>query len=395
MVRLPIYLDNNSTTRCDPRVVEAMLPFFTEDYGNAASRTHAFGWKAEAAVDEARSQIAQIIGADAKEIVFTSGATESDNLAIKGVAGMYGHKGKHIITAVTEHKAVLDVCKRLEREGFEITWLPVDSYGRVSADQVGAAIKNETILVSIMTANNEAGTLQPVAEIGRICKERGVIFHTDAAQAVGKIPVNIDAIQADLVSISAHKIYGPKGVGALYVRRRNPHVRLTPIIDGGGHERGMRSGTLPVPNIVGFGTACSICSNEMQRDAEHARRLCDKLRVSLMQRLPEVELNGHPDERLPGNLNLSFDFIRGDALMMALKNIAISSGSACTSANVEPSYVLRAMGISEDLAHGSLRFGVGRFNTEEEIDYVAAEVVVQVERLRALNPLFQASERIG
>lgn len=393
MVSLPIYLDNNSTTRCDPRVVDAMLPFFSEIYGNAASRTHVFGWKAEEAVEQARGQIAEVVGADAKEMVFTSGATESNNLAIKGVAGMLGHKGKHIITAATEHKAVLDPCKRLEGNGYQITWLPVDSVGRVDPTQVAAAITDKTILVSIMTANNEVGTLQPVAEIGRICKERGVLFHTDAAQAAGKIPVDVEAMQADLVSLSAHKMYGPKGVGALYVRRRNPHVRLTPIIDGGGHERGMRSGTLPVPSIVGFGAACALCSTEMDRDAAHVRQLCTKLHHGLAARLTGLHLNGPADERLPGNLNLSFEHIRGDALMMALKNIAVSSGSACTSASVEPSYVLRALGVSEDLAHASIRFGVGRFNTEEEIDYVIDEVVKQVERLRSLNPMLQETGR--
>jgi len=387
MVHLPIYLDNNSTTRCDPRVLEAMLPYFSEHYGNAASRTHVFGWKAAEAVDTARAQIAEMIGCAAKEIVFTSGATESDNLAIKGVAAMYGHKGKHIITSPTEHKAVIDTCKRLEREGHAITWLPVASDGRVSLDELASAIRSDTILVSIMAANNEIGTLQPIAEIGRLCKERGVLFHTDAAQAAGKIPFDVADVQVDLVSLSAHKMYGPKGVGALYVRGRDPHVRLTPLFDGGGHERGMRNGTLPVPLLVGFGAACSLCHSEMDHDAEHTGRLARRLHNGLSDRLSGMALNGPAAERLPGNLNLSFDFVKGDALMMSLRDIAVSSGSACTSASVEPSYVLRAVGVSEDLAHGSIRFGVGRFNTEAEIDYVIDQVARHVERLRALNPL--------
>ncbi len=393
MVTLPIYLDNNSTTRVDPRVVEAMLPFFTEHYGNAASRTHSFGWKAEEAVEQARAEVAGLIGASPKEIVFTSGATESNNLALKGAAGMYRRKGNHIVTVRTEHKAVLDPCRRLEREGFEVTFLPVDEYGRVSAEQVAEAVTERTILVSVMAANNEIGTLQPVAEIGQVCKARGVLFHTDAAQAVGKIPFDVEATGADLVSLSAHKLYGPKGVGALYVRRRDPHVRLEPLIDGGGHEKGMRSGTLPVPLIVGFGAACALCRAEMAQEVERTRGLRERLRIGIQDRLSDTRLNGHPAERLPGNLNLSFAFVQGEALMMALRNVAVSSGSACTSASVEPSYVLRALGLDDDLAHSSIRFGLGRFNTAEEVDYVIGEVVRHVERLRALSPDLEMTVR--
>jgi cysteine desulfurase len=389
MVALPIYLDNNATTRVDPRVVEAMLPFFGEHYGNAASRTHCFGWKAEEAVEQARAQVAGLIGASPKEIVFTSGATESNNLALKGVAAMYRRKGNHLITVRTEHKAVLDPCKRLERDGFEVTYLPVDEYGRVGAAQVAEAITERTVLVSVMAANNEIGTLQPVADIGKICKQRGVLFHTDAAQAAGKIPLDVEAVGADLVSLSAHKLYGPKGVGALYVRRQGPHVRLEPLIDGGGHERGMRSGTLPVPLVVGFGVACALCQDEMSDEAERTRGLRERLRAALQGRLSDTRLNGHPDERLPGNLNLSFAYVQGEALLMALRNVAVSSGSACTSASVEPSYVLRAVGLDDELAHSSIRFGIGRFNTAEEIEYVADEVVRHVERLRALSPDYE------
>jgi cysteine desulfurase len=394
MTRLPIYLDNNSTTRVDPRVLEAMLPFFGEHYGNAASRTHAFGWKAAEAVETARAQVAHLIGADAKEIVFTSGATESNNLALKGVAGMSRRAGNHIVTAQTEHKAVLDPCKHLEQYGFQVTYLPVDRHGRVTAEQVAQAITDKTILVSIMAANNEIGTLQPIADIGRMCKERRVLFHTDAAQAAGKIPLDVEAIGADLLSLSAHKIYGPKGIGALYVRRRNPHVRLSPLMDGGGHERGMRSGTLPVPNVVGFGLACEMAEREMMAEAERLRTLRERLRTGLMERLSDVTLNGDPTERLPGNLNLSFAHVQGEALMMAMKTVAVSSGSACTSASVEPSYVLRACGVPDDLAHASLRFGLGRFTTSEEIDYTIEEVVRNVTHLRSLNPMYEL-ERAG
>jgi len=386
MVRLPIYLDNHATTRTDPRVLDAMLPFFTEHYGNAASRTHAFGWKAEEAVDTARGQVAALIGADAKEIVFTSGATESNNLAIKGVAGMHRREGNHIVTVQTEHRAVLDPCRRLQGEGFDVTFLPVDRFGRVSPEQVADAITPRTILISVMLANNEVGTLQPVASIGKLCKQRGVLLHTDATQAVGRVPVDVETLQADLLSLSAHKLYGPKGVGALYVRRRNPHVRLAPILDGGGHERGMRSGTLPVPNVVGFGAACGLAAAALATEPPSIRALRDRLHEGLVENILELTLNGHPDERLPNNLNLSFSHVRGDALLMALKTVAVSSGSACTSASVEPSYVLRAMGVADDLAHSSIRFGLGRFNTVEEIDYTIEEVTRVVRHLRSLSP---------
>jgi cysteine desulfurase len=386
MLKLPIYMDNNSTTRVDPRVLEAMLPFFSKHYGNAASRTHAFGWKAEEAVEMARVQVGELIGAHPKEIVFTSGATEADNLAIKGVAAMYRPQGNHIITSRTEHHAVLDPCKHLEREGFQVSYLPVDSFGRVTAQQVADVMTERTILVSIMAANNEIGTLQPIAAIGKICKERHVLFHSDAVQAIGKVPFLVEESGADLVSLSAHKMYGPKGVGALYVRRRDPHVRLEPLFDGGGHERGMRSGTLPVPLIVGFGQACALCREHLSDEAGFTRCLRERLRAGLMDGLKDVYLNGHPTDRLPGNLNLSFAFVQGEALMMAMRSVAVSSGSACTSASVEPSYVLRALGTSDDLAHSSIRFGLGRFNTEAEVDFVIAEVIRAVERLRALSP---------
>ena len=391
MPTFPIYLDNNSTTPTDPRVLEAMLPFFTEHFGNAASRTHAFGWKAEEAVEKAREQIAYLIGASAREIIFTSGATESNNLAIKGAAHMARPHGNHLITSQTEHKAVLDPCKRLEQDGFVVTYLPVDSFGQVSAQQVAEAITDKTILVSVMAANNEVGTLQPIAEIGTVCKEKSVLFHCDAAQGAGKVPFDVETSRADLVSLSAHKIYGPKGIGALYVRRRHPHVRLEPLIDGGGHQRGMRSGTLPVPLIVGFGLACDLCRQVMPDEGERTLSLRERLRTGIMNALDDVSLNGHPGERLPGNLNLSFAHVQGEALMMAMKTVAVSSGSACTSASVEPSYVLRAMRVPDDLAHSSIRFGIGRFNTLEEIDFVIKEVIQAVEHLRLLNPLTEAS----
>jgi len=392
MVQLPIYMDNNSTTRTDPRVLEAMLPYFTEHYGNAASRTHSFGWQAEEAVDQARTQVAELIGASKKEIIFTSGATESDNLAIKGVAAMHRTKGRHLITARTEHKAVLDPCKRLEREGFEVTFLPVDEHGRVTPEQVAVAITERTILVSIMTANNEVGTVQPIAAIGRVCKERDVLFHSDAAQAGSTVPLDVEEMGVDLLSLSAHKMYGPKGIGALYVRRKGPTVRLEPLQDGGGHERGLRSGTLPVPLVVGFGMACSLCRQERINEVPRLRRLRDRLQAALEERLEGVSLNGHPTERLAGNLNLSFAYIQGEALLMALRNVAVSSGSACTSASVEPSYVLRALGVSDALAHSSIRFGLGRFNTEEEVDYTAAEVTGIVNRLRAISPEYELAQ---
>jgi cysteine desulfurase len=393
MIQLPIYMDNNATTRTDPRVVEVMLPFFTEQYGNAASRHHVFGRVAEEAVEQARAQVAGLIGASAKEIIFTSGATESDNLALKGVAAMYRSRGNHLITAATEHHAVLDPCKRLERDGFRVTVLPVDRYGQVTAEQLAEALTNETILVSIMAANNEVGTLQPIHEIGRLCKERGVLFHTDAVQAAGKIPIDVEESGVDLLSLSAHKMYGPKGVGALYVRRRNPHVRLDPLFDGGGHERGMRSGTLPVPLIAGFGEACALAGAAMPAESERLNRLRQRLQRGIIERLNDTFLNGHPTHRLPGNLNLSFAYVQGEALLIALKNVAVSSGSACTSANPEPSYVLRALGVSDDLAHSSIRFGLGRFNTEAEVDYVIDAVAQTVTHLRSLSPLYELAAK--
>jgi cysteine desulfurase len=393
MLHLPIYLDNHATTRTDPRVLEAMLPFFTEHYGNAASRHHSFGRKAEEAVEAARQQVADLIGAAARDIVFTSGATESDNLALKGVAAMYRGKGDHLVTAATEHKAVLDVCKRLERDGFQVTYLPVDDQGLLAPEQVAEAITERTILVSVMAANNEIGVLQPVAEIGRICKERGVLFHTDAVQAAGKVPLDVEAMGIDLLSLSAHKMYGPKGIGALYVRRIGPRVRLGPLFDGGGHERGLRSGTLNVPGIVGFGKACALCQEEMAAEAERLTGLRERLRRGIVAQLDEVRLNGHPTQRLPGNLNLSFAYVEGDALLMSLKDVAVSSGSACTSGSIEPSYVLRALGLGDDLARSSIRFGLGRFNTAEEIDYVIGAVARVVRQLRAISPAYEMAKQ--
>ena len=391
-MKLPIYLDNNATTPLDPRVLEAMLPYFTEKFGNAASRNHSFGWEAEEAVEKARNQIAELTKADPKEIIFTSGATESDNLALKGVADMYSSKGDHIITAVTEHKAVLDTCKMLERKGILVTYLRVDSHGVVDPDDVKDAMNDRTILVSIMYANNEIGTVQPIAEIGRICHERGVLFHTDATQGVGKLPFDVQAMNIDIASFTAHKIYGPKGCGALYVRKKNPRVKITEQMNGGGHERGMRSGTLNVPGIVGFGKACEICMNHMGEEAERVRKLRDGLRDGITSRLDEVYLNGHPEQRLPGNLNMSFAYVEGEALMMGMKDIAVSSGSACTSASLEPSYVLKAINVDKDLAHSSIRFGIGRFNTEEEIDYTVEHVVAAVNKLRELSPLYEMAK---
>jgi cysteine desulfurase len=388
MVKLPIYLDNHATTRMDPRVLEAMMPYFTDKFGNAASRNHAFGWEAEEAVEKSRKQIGDLIGATGKEIIFTSGATESNNLAIKGVAQMYAEKGNHIITAATEHKAVLDTCKHLEKEGFRVTYLPVMGDGRIDLDMLREAITDKTILVSIMYANNEIGVIQPVAEIGKICKERGVLFHTDAVQAVGKIPVNVVADNIDLLSFTGHKLYGPKGCGALYVRRRNPRVQLTAQMDGGGHERGMRSGTLTTPSIVGLGAACEIAKNEMA--AETARQLALRQRLhDKLAKLEESYVNGSMEHRLPGNLNMSFAYVEGESLLMGINDIAVSSGSACTSATLEPSYVLKALGLGDDLAHTSIRFGIGRFNTEEEIDYVADKITDVVNKLRELSPLWE------
>jgi len=393
MVKLPIYLDNNATTRTDPRVVEAMLPYFTEVFGNAASRNHPFGWKAEAAVDDARDQVAALIDASGKEIIFTSGATESNNLAIKGVAAMYRKKGNHIITQLTEHKAVIDPCKRLEREGFQVTYLPVDKYGQVHAEQVAEAMTDKTILVSIMAANNEIGTLQPIKAIGKLCKSKGILFHTDAVQAVGKVPVDVEEMGIDLLSLSAHKLYGPKGIGALYVRKRDPRVRLDAQIDGGGHERGMRSGTLAVQQIVGLAAACELARKEMPEETQRLLKLREKLRAGIMDELTDVYLNGHPTERLPGNLNLSFAYVEGEGLMMGIKDIAVSSGSACTSASLEPSYVLKALGVGDELAHSSIRFGLGRFTTEDEIDFTTDAVVREVNRLRAMSPLYEMAQQ--
>lgn len=388
-LKFPIYMDYHATTPCDPRVFEAMRPYFTEMFGNAASRNHKFGWQAEEAVENSRKQIAELIGASPKEIIFTSGATESDNLAIKGVADMYYEKGDHIITLVTEHKAVLDTCKKLEKRGFKVTYLPVGSDGLVTPDDVKNAITDKTILVSIMHANNEIGVLQPIAEIGKVCKERGVLFHTDATQSVGKIPFDVNALNVDLVSFSAHKIYGPKGVGGLYVRRKNPRVMLVPMMDGGGHERGMRSGTLNVTGIVGLGKACEIARLEMHEENQRVFALREKLRTGIMDEIPEVYINGHPEHRLPGNLNISFAYVEGESLLMGINDIAVSSGSACTSASLEPSYVLKALGVGEELAHSSIRFGLGRFNTEEEVDYTIGKVNEAVNKLRELSPLWE------
>jgi len=391
-IKLPIYMDNHATTPVDPRVVEAMLPYFNDKFGNAASRNHEFGWVAEEAVENARGQIAKLINATPKEIVITSGATESTNLAIKGVAEMYREKGNHIITQVTEHKATLDTCKRLEKFGYEVTYLPVQKDGRINLDELRRAITPKTILISIMYANNEIGVVQPIAEIGKIAKEKGVFFHVDGVQAVGKIPVDVQADGIDLMSISAHKIYGPKGVGALYVRRKNPRVQLAAIIDGGGHERGMRSGTLNVPGIVGLGKACELCQQEMAKESKELRRLREKLTHSIMSRLDETFINGSMEHRLPHNINISFAYVEGESLLMGINDIAVSSGSACTSATLEPSYVLKALGVGEDLAHTSIRFGIGRFNTEEEVDYVADRVVDTVTRLRELSPLYEMAK---
>jgi cysteine desulfurase len=392
-MKFPIFLDNHSTTPMDPRVLEAMLPYFVEKFGNAASRNHAFGWEAEEAVETARKQIARLIKADPKEIVFTSGATESDNLALKGVLEMYKEKGNHIITSATEHRAVLDTTKSLEAKGLTtVTYLPVDKQGMVNPQDVRNAITDKTILISVMLANNEIGTVNPVQEIGKIAKEKGVLFHCDATQGVGKIPVDVQAMSIDLMSFSAHKIYGPKGVGALYVRKKNPRVRIAAQIDGGGHERGMRSGTLPVPLIVGFGKACEICEQEMAAESTRLSKMRDRLQAGIMAVLEESYLNGHPTNRLPGNLNISFAYVEGESLLMGMKEIALSSGSACTSATLEPSYVLRALGVGTELAHSSIRFGLGRFNTEEEIDYTIKKVIEIVTKLREMSPLYEMAK---
>jgi cysteine desulfurase len=393
MVKLPIYMDNHATTPTDRRVLEAMLPYFTEKFGNAASRNHSFGWEAEEAVDKARNQIAALINAKSKEIIFTSGATESDNLAIKGIVEFYKDKGNHVITCVTEHKAVLDSCRALERTGkATVTYLPVDRYGMVDPDDVRKAITDRTVLITIMYANNEIGTIHPIGEIGRLAKEKGVIFHCDAVQAVGKIPVDAERDGIDLLSLSAHKIYGPKGVGAIYVRSKSPRVRMTAQIDGGGHERGMRSGTLNVVGIVGLGAACEVAKAEMSDEGRRLTELRNKLQAGIFERLDEVFLNGHPTERLPGNLNLSFAYVEGESLLMGISDVAVSSGSACTSATLEPSYVIRALGTDEELAHSSIRFGLGRFNTEEEVNFVTDQVCSEVKRLREMSPLYEMAK---
>ena len=388
-MNLPIYMDCHATTPVDPRVLEAMLPYFRERFGNAASRNHSFGWQAEEAVEAARKQIAALVGATAREIVFTSGATESDNLAIKGAARMYREKGDHVITVVTEHKAVLDTCKHLPKEGFQVTYLPVGRDGLVDLDRLRDAITPKTTVISVMAANNEIGVVQPIAEIGRIARERGVLFHTDAVQAAGKVPFDVEAMNVDMASLSAHKMYGPKGVGALYVRRRNPRVLLEPIIDGGGHERGMRSGTLNVPGIVGMGRASEIARAEMAAEGARVASLRDRLLAGLQDGLDEIYVNGSMEHRLPGNLNVSFAYVEGESLLMGISDVAVSSGSACTSATLEPSYVLKALGVGDELAHSSIRFGLGRFNTEEEVDYVAGKMVQVVTRLREMSPLYE------
>ncbi|HUQ96347.1 MAG TPA: IscS subfamily cysteine desulfurase [Chitinophagaceae bacterium] len=388
-MKLPIYLDHNATTPCDPRVVEAMIPYFTNDFGNAASRNHPFGWKAEEAVDYAREQVAKLIGADPKEIIFTSGATEGDNLAIKGVYEMYAQKGNHIITCNIEHKAVLDTCKHLEKLGAEVTYLKVKPNGLIDLEELEAAMRPTTILIAIMYANNEIGTVMPMKEISAIAKKHGALVFSDATQAVGKIPVDVRADGIDLLAMTAHKMYGPKGIGALYVRRKNPRVKVTAQMDGGGHERGMRSGTLNVPGIVGLGKACELCMNEMEQDAKRLSTLRNKLETSLLQ-LEEAYVNGDKEHRLPHVSNISFKYVEGEGLLMGFnKEIALSSGSACTSASLEPSYVLKALGLGDDLAHSSLRFGLGRYTTEEQIDYTIAQVSKTVLKLREMSPLWE------
>jgi len=388
-MELPIYLDFQATTPVDDRVLDAMLPYFRGEFGNAASRNHAFGWKAEEAVERAREQVASLLHASSKEIVFTSGSTEAINLALKGVADMYGQKGKHIVTCQAEHKAVLDTCKHLEKTGFEVTYLAPDKTGRVTVEAVRAALRDDTILVAIMWANNEVGTVNPAREIGALCHERGILFFTDATQAVGKIPVDVEQDNVDLLCLSAHKIYGPKGAGALYVRRRKPRVRLVAQMDGGGHERGMRSGTLNVPGIVGLGKACELCEQELEAESERTTELRDLLEQRITAELGHVHFNGNREHRLPGCLNLSFPYVEGESLLMGIKDVAVSSGSACTSASLEPSHVLRSMAVGDELAHSSIRFGIGRHTTREELEYAAAQVVQNVKRLRELSPLYE------
>lgn len=391
-MKLPVYLDYQATTPCDPRVVEKMMPYFTEKFGNSSSRSHAYGWAAEAAVEEAREHVAKLINADEKEIVFTSGATESNNIAIKGVAAFYKDSKNHIITVQTEHKCVLESCRALEQEGYEVTYLPVQTNGLIDLEVLKAAIKPTTALVSVMAVNNEIGVIQPLAEIGKICRENGVFFHTDAAQAFGKIPLDVEAMNIDLLSISGHKIYAPKGVGALFVRRR-PRVRLKSIISGGGQERGFRSGTLPVPLIVALGEAARIASAEMGAENERMRYLAGKFMKAVMDEIPDVFLNGDREQRIPSNMNLSFAYVEGESMIMAIKNLAVSSGSACTSASLEPSYVLRAIGVGEELAHTSIRFGIGRFTTEEEIDYAIETITKSVHKLREMSPLWEMAQQ--
>jgi len=388
-VKVPIYLDYSATTPCDPRVVQKMLPYFTEQFGNSASRSHSFGWSAEAAVDEARSQVAQLIGAHDKEIIWTSGSTEANNLAIKGVAEMYSKKGRHMITCTTEHKAVIDPMKHLESEGWEVTWLPVDGLGHVDLEALRSAIRDDTVLVSLMTANNEMGTTHPIAEIGALCKEKGVLFHTDATQAPGKLELDVIKQNVDLMSISAHKFYGPKGVGCLYVRRKAPRVRLTAQMDGGGHERGMRSGTLNVTGIVGMGEAARLAREEMATEVPRLRALRDRLEQRIMSKVDGSVLNGDPAHRLPHLTNVSFPYVEGESLIMGVKELAVSSGSACTSASLEPSYVLKSLGLGDELAHSSIRFSLGRWTTEEEIDFAADKLVHEVLRLREMSPLWE------
>jgi len=390
-MKIPVYMDHHATTPVDPRVLEAMLPFFTEHFGNAASKSHSFGWRAEEAVEEARERVGRLIGASGREIVWTSGATESDNLAVKGVAQFHQGKGRHLVTTCIEHKAVLDSMHALERQGFEVTYLPVDGNGLVDAESVRAAIRPDTILVSVMHANNEVGTVQPLEAIGRITREKGVLLHTDAVQSAGRIPFDVERANVDLASLSAHKMYGPKGVGALYVRRR-PRARLVAQMDGGGHERGYRSGTLNVPGIVGFAKAAELARAEMPTEAPRLLALRERLRQAIEAGLDLIRVNGSLEQRLPGNLNVSFEYVEGEALMLAMKDVAVSSGSACTSASLEPSYVLRAMGVPDEMAHSSIRFGLGRFNTEEEVDFAARLAVEKVRRLRQMSPLYEEAQ---
>ena len=393
-LKLPIFMDSQSTTPVDPRVLEEMIPYFTEKFGHPASRNHPFGWEAEGGVDKAREQIAKLIGArDPKEVVFTSGGTEAINLALKGVAEMYREKGNHIVTTTIEQRATLDVCKRLERQGFEVTYVPVGREGLVDVEAVRAALTDKTVLISVMVANNEIGTIQPVAELGKLAKEKGIIFHTDATQAVGKIPVDVEAMGIDLLSMTAHMLYGPKGVGALYVRRKSPRVRLAPMVDGGGHERGMRSGTVPVPLVVGFGKAAEICRDVMGEESKRLAALRDRLQEQIVSKVDEAYVNGHPDRRLPHNLNISFAYVEGESVLMGLnREAALASGSACTSATLEPSYVISALGVDSELAHSSIRFGLHRFSTEEEVDFVAQKTVEVIHRLREMSPLYELAK---